>query len=473
MMILTNTEQLTGYAPLRKIAEAYTPSVQNKSRNSTHTWVLAASLVALISAVVLVVQLQPAFEQLHAQRISTAWGTAIVWSGSILLAISTSFLAYITLLFFKYKPIEGVSNELLPTCTVIVPAYNEGSLVYKTLLSLVDNDYPSHKIQILAIDDGSKDDTWEWMKRAKNELGDRISVFQQPKNMGKRHALYRGINLATGDVIVTVDSDSIVKYDTLRNLVSPFVKDHTCGAVAGNVRVLNKKSMIAKMLNVSFVFSFEFVRSAQSALGSVFCTPGALAAYRKDAVMACLPQWINQTFMGQKSDIGEDRAMTNMILKQGYKVLFQRNALVWTNVPDAYKQLYKMYVRWERSNVRENIAMAKFAYTNFREGNKLGTRILLSYQWLRMLMAIPLTLLMVFLVLTHPILFISSALVGILIFTSVQVFFYGKKHNNIVEALWAYPYSLLFTFALFWITPYSIFTVKKNGWLTRTLPAKV
>src|SRR5690606_6126378 len=108
-------------------------------------------------------------------------------------------------------------------------------------------------------------------------------------------------------------------------------------------------------------------RSAQSMLGSVLCTPGALSAYRKEAVMACLPDWINQTFMGQPSDIGEDRAMTNMILKQGYHVQFQENAYVYTNIPKRYKNLYKMFIRWERSNVRENIMMSKFAFTDFRE----------------------------------------------------------------------------------------------------------
>jgi hyaluronan synthase len=106
-------------------------------------------------------------------------------------------------------------------------------------------------------------------------------------------------------------------------LVSPFVTQKNCGAVAGNIRVLNtKKEILPKMLDVSFVMSFEFVRSAESALNSVLCTPGALAAYRKDAVLKCLPEWISQTFMGQPSDIGEDRAMTNMILKQGKSVQF-------------------------------------------------------------------------------------------------------------------------------------------------------
>src|SRR5690606_11094055 len=226
----------------------------------------------------------------------------------------------------RYRSIASVTDEALPTCTVIVLAYNEGKQVFDTLMSLAKSDYPVDKLQLLSIDDGSKDDTWAWMQEAKKMLGDRVDIYQQPKNQGKRHALYRGFHLGKGEVFVTVESDSIVVGNTLRNLVSPFVGDKECGAVAGNIRVLNhKKALLPKMLDVSFVLSFEFVRSAESSLNSVLCTPGALAAYRRTAVFACLPAWINQTFMRRPSDIGEDRAMTNMILKQGHKVLFQRN----------------------------------------------------------------------------------------------------------------------------------------------------
>src|SRR5690554_4424984 len=236
-----------------------------------------------------------------------------------------------------------------------------------------------------------------------------------------------GFQEATGEVFVTVDSDSIVKEDTLRNLVSPFVLDKECGAVAGNVRVLNKETaLIPKMLNVSFVFSFEFIRSAQSAIGSVFCTPGALAAYRREAVLNCLHDWINQTFMGQPSDIGEDHALTNMILKQGYQVLFQRNAYVYTNIPENYKNLYKMFVRWERSNVRENIMMSKFAFTNFRKSSKTGLRILLLNQWIKVVMAYPLLLLLLLVVFSYPLLSLISTLVFVLVFSSIQMFFYAK-----------------------------------------------
>lgn len=439
---------------------------------TTDYLVLFSTLLAMIASLFLVYQLQPYFEKVHLERMNTSWGPVLLRSTLILLGIKILFLGYIAYLFFKYKPVPSVTDEALPTCTVIVPAYNEGRLVYQTLLSLAYSDFPHAKLEIIAIDDGSKDDTWTWMQKAKSELGERLSIYQQPKNMGKRHALYRGFKLGKGEIYVTVDSDSIVERNTLRNLVSPFVVHENCGAVGGNVRVLNnKKAMIPRMLNVSFVFSFELIRSAQSVLGSVLCTPGALAAYRKSAVSHCVEDWITQTFMGQPTDIGEDRAMTNMILKQGYHVLFQRNAHVLTNIPEKYRNLYKMFIRWERSNVRENIMMSKFAFTNFREGSKTGPRILLLNQWLKVIMAYPLMLLMFFFIFTHPILFLCSALMSIFIFSSIQALFYTKRYN-FLDAFWAYPYSIFYAFTLFWITPYAIATANRRGWLTRGLPAK-
>jgi hyaluronan synthase len=430
--------------------------------------ILSGSLTILLIAGIQTFHLQDSFEALRLERLQTVWGRTLITVGLVLLTLKIGFLLYLLVLHLKYKSIKSVSDEELPYCTVIVPAYNEGQLVYQTLMSLAKSDYPEEKLQLIAIDDGSKDDTWEWMQKAKEELKSKLSIYQQPVNKGKRHALYRGFQLATGDVFVTVDSDSVVAENTLRNMTSPFVVNPNCGAVAGNVRVLNNNhtAIIPKMLSVSFAFSFEFVRSAQSALGSVLCTPGALSAYRKEAVLNCLPQWINQTFMGQVSDIGEDRAMTNMILKQGYRVLFQRNALVYTDTPERYRNLYKMFIRWERSNVRENIMMSKFAFGNFREGAKTGTRILLLNQWLKVVLSFPMMLLMFTLIATHPALFLSSTLLSILVFATVQTFFYAKRYT-LLEAIWAYPYSVFYAFTLFWITPYAIATAKKRGWLTR------
>lgn len=433
------------------------------------TMVLIGSFLAMIAGAVALFPLQDDFTQFNAERLESSWSFWFLIVATTLFVFKFAFFIYNVVLYFRYKPTESVADELLPTCTVIVPAYNEGKLVFQTLMSLAQSDFPQEKLQLLAIDDGSKDDTWYWIQQAKIKLGERLTIHQQPKNMGKRHALYYGFQNGTGEIFITVDSDSVVDNNTVRNLVSPFVTDENCGAVAGNIRVLNnQKAILPKMLNVSFVMSFEFMRSAEGALNSVMCTPGALAAYRATSVFNCLEDWIHQEFMGQPSDIGEDRAMTNMILKQGQHVHFQRNAIAYTTVPEKYSGLYKMFIRWDRSNVRENLMMAKFVFKNFRADNKIGTRLLFINQCSKILMTYPLAFFTVFFAVTYPALFFASTLAGILIFSSFPVLFYAKRYT-LSQALWAYSYSILYTFGLFWVTPYAVATAAKRGWLTREI----
>lgn len=436
-------------------------------------YLMAGTLLVLAGGFGAFFYLQPAFERLHLEHLNTFWGRVFIVTSLALTGARLCMFGYTWWLYRRYQPEATVSDDQLPFCTVIIPAYNEGHLVWHTIKSLVESHYPKSKLEMIGIDDGSRDDTWQWLKKAAEDFGDVVRICQQPHNMGKRHALYRGFCLAKGEVYVTVDSDSVVEPDTLRRLVSPLVVSSDCGAVAGSVRVLNTQgAWIPRMLNVSFAFSFDFIRSAQSVLGAVLCTPGALSAYRKEAVMHCLPEWIRQTFMGKVSDIGEDRALTNMILRQGYHVYFQRNAVVLTEIPDRYAKLCKMFLRWERSNVRETIEMSRFAFRRFRQGPCWGPRLLLFNQWLRLVTVLPFTCLMFFLAWTYPVLFFSSTLASIAVISSVPAVFYARKYQ-IDEALWAYTYAVFHTFCLFWITPYAMMTVSQNGWLTRGLGDKI
>jgi len=429
--------------------------------------ILIGVQILMFSAIYAVTNFRPYYEEIHFQRMETLPGRILIFFLLSVLIFQVSFLIYIAYLFIKYKPVESVSDSELPTCTIIVPAYNEGELVYHTLKSIAASNYPKDKLEIMAIDDGSKDDTWFWINKANSDLGNILTVYQQPVNKGKRHALYRGFTTGNGEIFITIDSDSVVEKDTVRNLASPFVVNKNCGGVAGNVKVLNKnQGIIPKMLNVSFVFSFEFIRSAQSSLGFVLCTPGALSAYRREAVLHCLNDWIEQKFMGNFATIGEDRAMTNLILKQGYDVQFQKNANVLTNTPTGFKTLHKMFTRWGRSNVRETLMMNRFVFKNFRENNKAGARFIFLNQWVKLLLVYPMTILMLYFLLSHPLLYLSSALTGTFIFSSIQMLFFTRRYN-FVDALWAYPYSVFYLFALFWIFPFAIATVKNGGWLTR------
>jgi len=258
----------------------------------------------------------------------------------------------------RYRPFAPLADDALPIVTVVIPAYNEGEQVLHTVRSVMASHYPACKMQVICVDDGSVDDTWQWMNAARKEFGKRVRLIQQPQNCGKRHALMAGFAKADGQVYVTIDSDSEVLPETLRHLVSPMGHDPRVGAVAGNVRVLNlADGAIPKMMEVSFTSAFDFIRSGQSVYGGVFCTPGALSAYRASVVAPHLTGWANQTFMGSPATIGEDRALTNLILGCGSRVVYQRDAVVLTKVPTRFSGLRRMLLRWARSNVRENLVM--------------------------------------------------------------------------------------------------------------------
>ena len=248
-------------------------------------------------------------------------------------------------------------------------------------MSILKSDYPADKLQIIAVNDGSDDDTLEWMKKAETDSAGKIKVIDVPENKGKRNAIYQGVLLSESEIFVTVDSDSELMPETLRNLVSPFVTDKKAGGIAGNIRVLNlNDGLIPHMLDVSFVFGFEFTRSAQSRIRTVFCTPGALSAYRKDILLPLLPGWVDEKFLGKPANIGEDRGISNLILEHGYDVIYQRNAVAFTKVPATYISLCRMFIRWARSNFRENFSMMRFAYKKF-SWNWIGLQINLFMQF--------------------------------------------------------------------------------------------
>lgn len=413
-------------------------------------------------------QLQQNKELLGQGRLGETFGILV----AIFLIINVTAFVWRLILVIMYRSTPAVSNDRLPVCTVVVPAFNEGKQVFETLKSIATGDYPEDKMNIIVVDDGSVDDTWFWIEKAKAELGSGLKAIRLPRNEGKRHALYEGFKESRGEVLVTVDSDSIVDPQTLRHMVSPFVIDPMVGAVAGNVRVLNtREGLIPKMLDVSFLFSFDFLRASQSVVDTVICTPGALSAYRRDVVLQILPVWLDQKFFGKPANIGEDRAMTNLILRQGYSVHYQKNATVYTNVPVRYQNLCKMYIRWARSNVRETLVMSTFIFTRFRRKSAVGARINFALQFLTMV-KLPFLMIGTYgCLFWRPFEFSLCMLMGVLVYSTLSAAFYYWRCRN-TEALWAYAYGLFWLVGLFWIPVYALATPHRNGWLTRQAGGK-
>jgi len=396
--------------------------------------------------------------------------------GKMLLVFSQTFFAVHLAIFIwrivlclKYKSVAPCDNRALPTCSVIVPAYNEGRQAFDTIQSIVLSDYPAEKMSIIGIDDGSEDDTWHWLKKAEMAFPGRVQLFRQPANRGKRHALYRGFEHGKGDVFVTIDSDSNVDPQTLRHLVSPFVRDARVGAVAGHVRILNRlEGVIPKMLEVAFAYSFDFLRAGQSVINSVMCTPGALSAYRRDVVQKVLYEWVDQKFCGRAANIGEDRAMTNLILRSGYHVLYQRKAVVHTTSPLTTSKLWKMFLRWARSNVRETLVISRFVFGRFRQGGAIGLRINVLLGWMNMTLGQVMRLLGVALLFYMPLVVGPKIVLAAAIASCAPGIFYFIRYKS-EHAIWALPYSFFWMTCLTWISLYALITPHKNGWMTRNL----
>ena len=312
-------------------------------------------------------------------------------------------------------------------------------------------------------------DTLRWMRIAANHFKGRIRVIDCPENHGKRYALYRGFSSGSGEIFITVDSDSMVEPDALARMVSPFVRDSSIGAVAGNVRVANSAcGIFPPMLDAGFTFAFDFIRGGQSVFKSVFCTPGALSAYRRSVVMPVLTGWLEQCFMGQPAGIGEDRAMTNLILKQGYGVVMQRSAFITTNVPESYWGFSKMLLRWERSNIRENLKMYTFIFKDFdwldaRRWFMLFT--LLQYSLMTLLPALMIWGSIYNIFATQGELLLSIIAMALLWATLPAAVNLQRNSNRLIW--YCYFYGIFHVLTLFWLVPYAVLTVRNSNWMTR------
>lgn len=408
------------------------------------------------------------FQELYENRISAFLMFAGAWYSSAMLLLQVVRV----LMVMSYKPMASLSDADLPSVSVIIPAYNEGPDVAKSIESIARSNYPREKLQIIAIDDGSKDDTWEHMEAAARRYPDIVCAIRMEKNGGKRQGLRVGFALAAGDVLVTMDSDSVVERDSLRNLVTPIAADERIGAVAGNVKVQNRDAgLLPRMMRASFVIAFDFTRAYQSQIRSVLCTPGAFSAYRRTAVEAVLNDWNNQTWCGKPSTIAEDRALTNLILREGHEIVFQSTAIVYTNVPNTYKTMAKMYQRWERGNLRENVTYATFCWKKYRRRYWLAANV----EWLLgcLDMVCPYVLIVASLLygLINPF-FALKYLAYIVIFSAIMQAYYVMRERD-SDFVYGILYSIFWFTCFWWVVPYSVITAHNGSWMTRNKPQAV
>jgi cellulose synthase/poly-beta-1,6-N-acetylglucosamine synthase-like glycosyltransferase/peptidoglycan/xylan/chitin deacetylase (PgdA/CDA1 family) len=235
--------------------------------------------------------------------------------------------------------------------SVIVPAYNEKEGIEAAVRSLAGGDHP--EIEVVVVDDGSTDGTAVLVERLRLP---NVRVVRVP-NGGKANALNTGIALARHDLIVTVDGDTIFEPDSIRMLVQPFA-DPTVGAVAGNVKVGNRDSMVAAWQHIEYVIGFNLDRRLYEVLRCMPTVPGAIGAFRRAALAE----------VGGISDetLAEDTDVTMALCRTGWRVVYEERAKAWTEAPTTLEQLYRQRYRWSYGTMQ---AMWKHRRAVFDSGD--------------------------------------------------------------------------------------------------------
>ncbi|MDQ2798843.1 MAG: glycosyltransferase, partial [Armatimonadota bacterium] len=223
--------------------------------------------------------------------------------------------------------------DFAPPVSVIIAAYNEAKVINKTIATLLASDYAD--LDIVVVDDGSKDDTVQVVQAAYGD-NPRVSLLTKP-NGGKASALNMGIKACRGEIIVALDADTVFAPETVSRLVRHFANP-AIGAVSGNVKVGNRNNPLTIWQAVEYITSQNFDRRAFDLLNCITVVPGAVGAWRKDAVILA-GLYSSQT-------LAEDTDLTFKIRKLGYRIVTDNSALAFTEAPDTLRNLAKQRFRW-------------------------------------------------------------------------------------------------------------------------------
>lgn len=238
---------------------------------------------------------------------------------------------------------------------VLVAMYNEDpEIIRRSIRSMLEQTRLPDRIRV--VDDGSKsNDAVEAVKKARVGSEHRVLVSRHRVNRGKREALATAARAEPdADIFVTVDSDTVLDPHAIEALIHVF-RDRTVFGATGLVRVLNRRrNLLTRLIDLRYANAFLLDRGFQSALGSVLCACGSLAAWRRRVLMDNLDDFVDQRFLGQRCTYGDDRRLTNYALTAG-RVLLARDAIAYTAAPERFSHFVRQQTRWCRSFVRESL----------------------------------------------------------------------------------------------------------------------
>ncbi len=234
-----------------------------------------------------------------------------------------------------------------PTISVIIPAYNEEETIVDTIRSVLASEYPKNKLEIIVVNDGSKDRTSESVKQIKDK---RVKLLNK-ENSGKANSLNYGIKRASGEIIITLDADSYIEPQSIRKMLAYFNDDVAAVTSAVKVKEESNANFLEKLQKLEYLFTI-FNRRLFAMINGVYVTPGPFSAFRREI--------FDEIGGFDPNNIMEDQEIALRIQAANYRIESCMDAVVYTDVPKDFSSFMKQRERWHRGGFRN---VMKYSYT--------------------------------------------------------------------------------------------------------------
>jgi cellulose synthase/poly-beta-1,6-N-acetylglucosamine synthase-like glycosyltransferase/peptidoglycan/xylan/chitin deacetylase (PgdA/CDA1 family) len=254
---------------------------------------------------------------------------------SFWIVISIGLLRSLAMLIMAQvrRPHLTVRGDVYPRVDVLVPAYNEETVVAATIRAILATEYPN--VGVIAVNDGSTDGT---LAALEENFADhpRVRVLDKP-NGGKSSALNHALSRSDAEIVVSIDADTLLHPKAIGLLARHFSDPHI-GAVAGNVKVGNRKSVLTRFQALEYITAQNIDRRAAELVNGILVVPGAVGGWRRAAIDAA---------GGYPHDtLAEDADLTVAVNRAGYKVVYDPRAIAVTEAPETVGQLFRQRLRW-------------------------------------------------------------------------------------------------------------------------------
>jgi hyaluronan synthase len=435
-----------------------------------------------------------------------------------LYTFATSFVLFATI-FFSYTKFrdpyfaaqERTSHwqDNVPLVSIILPVKNEEGHIADCVKSCMDSTYPNK--EIIIVNDGSTDGTAKVLDEIhKANANPFLHIMHLSKNVGKKQAIEAGASIAKGEIYVFIDSDCEMVPDAVEKFVTIFNADRTVGAVTahGRVRNANDGNTLEKIQDVWFDGQFRIIKGMESSFSSLTCCSGSLSAYRRVAVQPYISPWAHEKFLGREFKFCTDRRLTAYVLagsppqvdrgsesvvavdqshsllqtgndeleamqassdsddeankKSSYywKLKYSPSIRVWESPPHTFSAFIRQQIRWRKSFIRSIFATGRVYWRRPLPAAliyymRLGLTLVRPFIVLKTLVLLPLT----------GDYFTAALYVSAVLFTGM-IYGVDFRLRNPGSTLWLYRplMTLLSTFVLTWLLPYSAITIRNQSW---------